>query len=80
MDGRARPYDRMRADFKLTEPKARETVKAVRSEDQLKQPNRILHRAQLDHQDDKVKKTLSGYTLTRIKKVFPIYEKPTWSK
>ncbi|WP_157780892.1 hypothetical protein [Hymenobacter sedentarius] len=46
MDGWARAYDRMRPDFKLTEPQARGTVKAVRSEDQLKQ---------LDHQDGKVK-------------------------
>ena len=78
---RDRACDRMRADFKLTEPQACETVKAVRSEDQLKQLNRILHQAQLGHQDGKVKKTLGGYTLARIKEVFPIYQqKPTKTK
>ena len=80
MDGRARAYDRMRADFKLTEPQARETVKAMKTEDQLKQLNRVLHQAQLDHQDGKVKKTLGGYTLARIKEVFPIYQKTTQTK
>ncbi|ALW85318.1 hypothetical protein AUC43_09550 [Hymenobacter sedentarius] len=49
MDGWARAYDRMRTDFKLTEHQAREKVKAVRSEEQFKQLNRILHQAQLDH-------------------------------
>lgn len=35
--------------------------------------------AWLDHQDGKVKKTLGDYTLTRIKEVFPIYQKLTRS-
>ena len=80
MEAWARTYDRMRADYKLTEPQAREAIKAARTEEQLKQLNLILRQVQIDAQDGKVKKTLGGYTLTRIKEVFPIYQKMAKSK
>ncbi|GAA4020265.1 hypothetical protein GCM10022408_37750 [Hymenobacter fastidiosus] len=68
-------YDRLRADYEVTEPQARAIVKAVHNEADYLKLTKVLHQVKLDVVNKVPIKKLGAYTVQRLKEALEVYAK-----